>query len=230
MLVANEENSLGLIPSPQQSLTFECMKAAYLEKGITLADNFASVFNFYTPDLKFNYAAYLLSDHNNFCISLAKYEGTDRSILHESTDFGHCSLIKGTKQLLQKLDKENLSFTRIVGKAKIDKRQIDPVSLKEATVNAIVHNDYSNGIPLKFEIFQNRIELTSSGCLSRQLSKEEFLTGYSAPKNKILMTVFRDLNLVDFLGSGIPRILSRYDQSVFKFSDHFLRIVFHKKS
>ncbi len=40
------------------------------------------------------------------------------------------------------------------------------------------------------------------------------------------MRVFKDLELVEQLGSGIPRILQSYDKSCFRFMDNFLRMSF----
>jgi len=40
------------------------------------------------------------------------------------------------------------------------------------------------------------------------------------------MRVFKDLDLVEQLGSGIPRILSSYSKDCFQFSDNFLRMTF----
>ena len=34
------------------------------------------------------------------------------------------------------------------------------VALREAVINAIVHNDYSFKVPPKFEIFPDRLEIT----------------------------------------------------------------------
>jgi len=42
------------------------------------------------------------------------------------------------------------------------------------------------------------------------------------------MSVFKDLDMVVHLGSGIPRILESYDKEAFKFSDNFLRMTFPK--
>ncbi len=46
------------------------------------------------------------------------------------------------------------------------------------------------------------------------------------PRNRELMRVFRDLDLVEHLGSGMNRILKAYDRSIFKLSENFLEIVF----
>lgn len=46
------------------------------------------------------------------------------------------------------------------------------------------------------------------------------------PRNRELMRIFRDLELVEQLGSGMHRILSAYDSSIFHISDHFFEIRF----
>jgi predicted HTH transcriptional regulator len=40
------------------------------------------------------------------------------------------------------------------------------------------------------------------------------------------MRVFKDLDLVEQLGSGMSRILKAYDRSVFKISDYFIQVEF----
>jgi ATP-dependent DNA helicase RecG len=89
-----------------------------------------------------------------------------------------------------------------------------------------VHNDYTNEIPPKFELFADRIEITSAGGLPEGLSQQEFFEGYSVPRNQEIMRIFKDLGLVEHLGSGVPRILESYDKDCFKFSDNFLRMSF----
>ncbi len=58
------------------------------------------------------------------------------------------------------------------------------------------------------------------------MTEKEFFEGYSVPRNKELMRVFRDLELVEHLGSGVPRILKSYGKECFKFTENFLRMTF----
>ncbi len=55
--------------------------------------------------------------------------------------------------------------------------------------------------------------------------KRELSEGFSIPRNKELMLVYKDLDLVEQLGSGIPSIQGQYDKDCFHFSDNFLRMV-----
>ena len=57
------------------------------------------------------------------------------------------------------------------------------------------------------------------------MTEKEFFEGYSVPRNKELMRVFRDLDLVEHLGSGIPRILRAYGKDCFRFTENFLRTI-----
>ena len=59
--------------------------------------------------------------------------------------------------------------------------------------------------------------------------KEAFLEGVTAPRNKELIRVFKDVDLIENIGSGVLRILDAYDKSCFKFMDHFLRVSFRYK-
>jgi len=44
------------------------------------------------------------------------------------------------------------------------------------------------------------------------------------------MRVFKDVKLVEQLGSGIQRILKAYDRGIFKFSPIFLKVSFPMKN
>lgn len=44
------------------------------------------------------------------------------------------------------------------------------------------------------------------------------------PRNRELMRVFKDVGLVEQLGSGMSRILKAYDKSIFDISEHFIKV------
>ena len=160
---------------------------------------------------------------------MAKYSGKTRTDLIESNEYGHECLVKATKQVIDKIAVENRTNTKITAKERQQANLWNPIALREAIINAFVHNDYTNEITPKFEIFTDRIEITSAGGLPEGLSKQEFFEGFSVPRNKELMRIFKDLELVEQLGSGIPRILEHYGKESFSFSDNFLRMTFSAK-
>jgi ATP-dependent DNA helicase RecG len=67
---------------------------------------------------------------------------------------------------------------------------------------------------------------TSIGGLPQGVSDRDFFSGLSVPRNKEIMRVFRDLEMVEQMGSGIPRILLEYDRSIFTISENYIRITF----
>ena len=224
-------NSIGKIISPRDDLTFTQLKIYYESKKLTLNKNFLKTLELLTPNGDFNYAAYLLADENGVSIKVAKYSGTDRVDLIENNEYGYCSLIKATNLVLDKLEVENRTYTKITGRPERYQRQmIESQPLREAVLNAILHNDYTRSAPPKFEFFSDRMEITSMGGLPESVTEDDFFSGLSSPRNKELMRVFRDLDLVEHLGSGIPRILKKYDRSIFHISQNFIRVTFRYQS
>lgn len=216
------KNSLKNIVSPNQNLTFRDLKIYYTEKGFDVGENFEKQLDFYTADGKYNYVAYLLADENRVSIKVAKYAGTDVDELIENYEFGYCSLVKATHRVLEKFITENKIFAKITYPERKEQPMYDYKAVREVIINAIVHNDWSNEYPPKFEFFSDRLEVSSFGGIQNEFTEEEFLQGYSAPKNPELMRVFKDLELVEHLGTGIRRILKRYDKSIYRFFPHFI--------
>ncbi|WP_299014526.1 Fic family protein [uncultured Polaribacter sp.] len=225
LYASRTRDTISKIVSPKQKLSFEQLHIYYQEKGKALNAQFATNLELVTEDDTWNYAGYLLSDINNISIKVAKYAGTNRVELIETNEYGYTSLIKACKQVLDKLDVENRTIAKITAKDRLEKRLWNARALREAVINAFVHNDFSREVPPKFEIFSDRIEITSAGSLVDGLSEKEFFKGFSIPRNKELIRIFKDLDLVEQLGSGIPRILDAYPQESFEFTENFLRLV-----
>ena len=223
------KNTLKEIDSPRQELTFNQLKIYYEEHGLKLNDNYLQNLDLLTSEGKYNYNAFLLADENNVSIKLVKYVGTNKLELLENLEFGNRCLITATQRILDRLDVENTTYAKIEYFGRKEQEKIDSKALKEAVINAIVHNDYSYGNSPIIELYSDRIEITSAGGLPQELSQEEFLEGVTAPRNKELIRVFKDVDLIENIGSGVLRILDAYDKSCFKFMEHFLRVSFNYK-
>ncbi|MBP3502130.1 MAG: putative DNA binding domain-containing protein [Clostridia bacterium] len=223
------KNPLKEIESPRQDLTFRQLKIYYEENGMQLNDNFAKNLNLLTSEGKYNYNAYLLADENNVSIKLVKYLGTNKLELVENHEYGYCCIITATHRILERLVAENTVYAKIEYKGRKEVEMIDSKALKEAVINAIVHSDYTYNTSPIIELYSDRIEITSGGGLPQELSQEEFLEGVTAPRNKELIRVFKDVDLIENIGSGVLRILDAYDKSCFIFMDHFLRVSFKYK-
>ena len=226
MFARRIKNSLKEIESPRQDLTFRQLKIHYEGNGMILNDNFARNLNLLTDEGKYNYNAYLLADENNISIKLVKYLGTNKMELIENQEYGYCCLITATQRILDRLTAENTVYAKIEYNGRKEVEMIDSKALKEAVINAMVHSDYTLTTTPIIELYSDRIEITSGGGLPQGLSQEEFLEGVTAPRNKELIRVFKDVDLIENIGSGVLRILDAYDKSCFKFMDHFLRVSF----
>lgn len=218
-------NSLRNIKSPRQDLTFKIMSIYYQSKGIDFGDGFAKTLGLLTEEGQFNYVAFLLADENDTSMKLAKYAGTDRDELISNNEYGYCCVLKAADLVMDKLKVENAVTTRKTYPYRIDTPLWHEKSIRELVLNAIIHNDYFNEVPPKFEIFSDRLEIISAGRLPDGLSEEEFFAGVSVPRNKELMRVFRDVDMGEALGSGMRLVMKHYPKSCFVFMPNFLKIV-----
>ena len=216
--------ALTAIASRHQDLTFSQMKIFYESKGILLNHQFAKTLDLTTPDGAFNQLAYLLADVNRVSIRVAKWWGTDKMRLRENEEYGDCSLVKSMQKVLDKFDIENTTQARKRGmKTREELRLVDSASLRELVINAFAHNDYTNGDTPIFEIFSDRFEITSYGGLITGMTQDEFFSGVSKPRNPEIMRIFKDLEYVERLGSGIPPVVRKYGREIFSFSSSVIR-------
>ncbi|MDR0861475.1 MAG: putative DNA binding domain-containing protein [Oscillospiraceae bacterium] len=217
---------LSNMRSPRQTLTFKQLEIYYSEQKLTLNEEFLRSLDLLNDDGSYNYAAYLLADENGVSIKVAKYAGTTKVDLIENEEYGYRCLITATNRVLEKLRVENKTFAKVTAQRRLERQMVDELALKEALINAIVHNDYSLEVPPVVEIFSDRLTITSYGGLPQGLSRENFFRCRSMPRNRELMRIFKDLDLVEQLGSGMSRIMEAYDQSIFTFEDNFLIVTF----
>ena len=106
-------NTLSKIVAPRQDLKFSDLLIYYNELGYTLRHTMKKNLGLETEDAKLNYVGYLLSDKNHVTIKVAKYKGTNRVDLTENNEFGNQCLVKAVKQVIDKLNVENITINKI---------------------------------------------------------------------------------------------------------------------
>lgn len=217
-------NSLKNIKSPKQDLEFKTLKIYYEEYGYNINNNFLNKLDLYNENGEYNYIGYLLSDNNNITVQFAKYEGNNVYNLIENENFGYCSLIKIMDNILNKIILENKTYTKIEIPNRKEIKMYDYNAVKEIVTNALIHNDWCNGYSPKFELFNDKLVISSNGGIQEGVTQEEFLEGFSNPRNPELMRVFRDLNFVEQLGTGIQRVLRTYNKNIFEFFPNHIRV------
>lgn len=230
LYASRTKTSLKTILSPTQDLTFSQLKIYYEEMKYKINDNFLKQLGLIMDDGRYNYLAYLLADNNDISIKVATYSGSDAYDLIENEEYGYCCLVKAAKNVINKFEQINKTYTKITSENRREVKMFEIIPVKEAITNAFVHTLWEREYPPKFEIFNNHIAISSTGGLPLNVTKDDFLKGFSAPTHPELMRVFKDLELVEQLGTGIIRILKSYDKDVYEFSNNFIRVNFNFKS
>ncbi len=216
--------SLGMVVSPGTSQhTFAQLRIYYEERGLGTDDRLLGNLGFYTQDKKFNYIAYMFSDSNGLFVKFNRHSITGEVI--ESEEYGSCSLPKTVYRVLDKLEVENRTFTESTKDGKINlSRMFDKEAVKEAFVNAVIHNDYTHGVMPSVDIFPDRITVISNGKLPEDISEDEFFSGIPVIRNKEIYRIFKDLKITGHMGSGITEILKNHDRSIYTFTENSIRV------
>jgi predicted HTH transcriptional regulator len=95
-----------------------------------------------------------------------------------------------------------------------DMPQYPPKAVRETVINAIVHADYSmKGSRIQIAIFSNRIEITNPGGLPYGQTMALALSGVSKMRNRVIGRLFREVKLIEQLGTGLKRIISVYEKA-----------------
>lgn len=90
-----------------------------------------------------------------------------------------------------------------------DEYEIPPEAIRELIINAAVHRSYLDHGNIQIAIYDNRLEITSPGKLPMGQTLEKMKEGYSQVRNEALAYAFSYMNLIEHLGSGIPRIIGK---------------------
>ena len=90
-------------------------------------------------------------------------------------------------------------------------------SVREAVINAFVHNDWKNETPPTIFMFDDRFEIFSYGELPYGITQDMIFNGYSRPVNRGLFTIFMLCQIAEQSGHGIPTIVKRYGKEAFDF-------------
>lgn len=175
---------------------------------------------------KYNLLAGLLTDDNDVSIKVVRFAGTNKSELVEKSEYGYICLLMAIDKVIARLDVINITKSVLDGSAmRKDKRLLDARCLREAFLNAIAHNDWRSKVSPAVYVFDDRIEIISTGGLPEGLSLEEFYEGCSKPRCPELMRILRDLEYVEQSGFGINKIPEVYGRDVFRITDNFITVI-----
>ena len=139
-------------------------------------------------------------------IQCGRFIGNDKSDIFDHIDIQD-PLPKAVDEIMLFLKKHAMRGADFSEIRRKDIWSIPVKILREVVINALVHADYSRrGTPTRVAFFDNRIEIESPGLLLPGLTIEDIKQGVSQIRNPVIARVFRELELVEQWGSGIPGI------------------------
>jgi len=78
----------------------------------------------------------------------------------------HGNLFEQVEKMLETLFSKYLkAYIRYEGIQRVEEFLFPPLALREALLNAVVHKDYSSGVPIQISVYEDRIVLWGSGQL-----------------------------------------------------------------
>lgn len=98
--------------------------------------------------------------------------------------------------------------SRIDGKYREDFYELPIDSIREMISNAVCHRSYLSPGTIQVAIYDDRLEVTSPGRLSPDLSIEQIIACNSRIQNSAIGAAFFYMHIIEKWGSGIPRIFS----------------------
>ncbi len=204
-------------------ISFRILKIYCVEQGLHYDDNsFEENYNLRNDSGKYNLLAELLSDRNNVPMIFVKFRGDDKASISERSDYGNGCILVAYEKLKNRLIAENICRTNTSMRPRRDTYLFDMDCVDEALINAIVHNDWTQTEPL-VSLFNDRIEILSHGGLPKGLTREEFFSGISKPRNTTLMRIFLNMEISEHTGHGVPTIVKKYGKQAFEITDNYIR-------
>lgn len=215
--------------SKKQNLNFSELKAYYIAKGAYLNINsFEENLSLYVPGTKkYNELAFILSDDNDITCRVSIFSGKKKSDNQYSlNDFGRKSVLLTIDQILYFL--ESFNINKVDETNRIVERNDIPLfnseCLREAILNAFIHNDWVDLNAPMISVFTDRIEILSYGALPSKQTLTGFLAGKSKPRCIELAEIFLQLRISERSGRGVSRIVDVYGKNVFEINDDFVRV------
>lgn len=139
-------------------------------------------------------------------IQCGRFIGRDKADIFDHTEL-HDPLPRAVDSILLFLKKHAMRGADFSEIRRKDIWSIPIRILREVVINALVHADYSHrGTPFRVAFFDDRIEVENPGLLLPGLTVEDLKRGVSQIRNPVIARVFRELDLIEQWGSGVPGI------------------------
>lgn len=226
LIRSNKTDIISEIDARNQELTFNQLKNLYNNKGININEKqFEKNLGLYNKDNKYNLMAELLSDNNSISIKVVTFKGKDKTEIVRRNEYGFKCLLPAMDTVLNYVESLNETKVTLTHHQRIEEQLFDFSCFKEAWQNACLHTKWERMNPPAVYIFEDRMEIISTGGLLADLSEEEFFDGVSRPVNLNLQKIFGQLGYVEQTGHGVPLVKKVYGEQAFKISENFVNVV-----
>lgn len=205
--LAFEEIACGKSELSFKELTIKLMEKLELS---VVSEDVLRTLGLFTKDKKYNNAAALLADKNDFYgIDMARFGNSINEIMDRETISGS-SILKQYDAAVSMV-KRYYQYEEITG---IERKKVEMIpenAYREAIANALIHRDWSINAHIRIAMFPDRIEIKSPGSLPKGITAEEYENGeISCLRNPILGNVFFRMKYIEMFGTGVTRIKHAY--------------------
>lgn len=138
-------------------------------------------------------------------IQCAVFKGTTRSIFLTHREF-HGPLYEQIEGAYTFVLQYIQIVSKIRGLVRQDFYEMPTKSIRESIVNAVCHRSYLQPGQIQVALYDDRLEITSPGALTSDMTIEKMKRGVSIPRNKAISEAFKYMGIIDKWGSGIPRM------------------------
>ena len=210
MIKETSSNNFEEAISIEQALSFSKADEAFRNHSINFDDNNKRTLGLIRHDGLYTNLALLLSDQCPHSIKAARFQGTDKAIFTDRVEISG-SVFQQMDEAYEYLQKNNRVSSEFKGLERVDHLDYPEEALRESLINAVVHREYAIPGPVLISIFDDRIEITALGGLTKELSLDDIMLGVSVLRNKKLGDIFYRLKLIEAYGTGIEKIMRSYD-------------------
>ena len=221
-----EDDIITKISSDKKDLTFTQLKTLYISKGrFVNNDSFEENLGFFNKNKEYNLMAELLADHNDVSIKVVVFSGFNKDKIKFRNDYGNQCLAVAVEQVINYVASFNSTVVKMDGVYRDEEMLFDINCFREAWINACIHTKWNLKNPPAVYIFDDRIEIISTGGLVEGFRKDEFFKGISRPINAKLQKIFIQLGLAEQTGRGIPMIIRKYGEQAFDIYDNYINVI-----
>ena len=140
-------------------------------------------------------------------ISCARFRGTDKSEFIDRQDMN--GLLDALVEVPKFIARNTRLSSRIAGMKREDIPEYPAIAIREALVNAVAHADYAcTGMRIFVSIFSDRLEIQSPGMFPFGMTMEDFKSGVSRIRNRVICRVLHETGMMEQWGSGYQRIVN----------------------